>query len=70
MYLKQGLRMLKARGIHVILDLHALPGVAAPGQMFAGRCTSDVQFYVSREHVFKSTIAQYHHRPRGTINAP
>jgi hypothetical protein len=46
-YLKRGLRMLKAKGIHVILDFHALPGVASANQMFAGRCTTDVQFYVS-----------------------
>ncbi|KAF8601197.1 glycoside hydrolase [Ceratobasidium sp. AG-I] len=49
-HLKQGLRMLKAKGIHVILDLHALPGVAAPGQMFAGRCTSNVQFYTEKNY--------------------
>ncbi|CAE6490971.1 unnamed protein product [Rhizoctonia solani] len=44
-YLKNGLRMLKAKGIHAILDFHAMPGVAAVQQMFAGRCTNDVQFY-------------------------
>ncbi|KAF8601196.1 glycoside hydrolase [Ceratobasidium sp. AG-I] len=44
-YLKKGLRMLKAKGIHVILDFHALPGVSSANQMFAGRCTTDVQFY-------------------------
>ncbi|KAG8728369.1 hypothetical protein FRC11_011204, partial [Ceratobasidium sp. 423] len=44
-YLKNGLRMLKAKGIHAILDFHAMPGVAAVKQMFAGRCTDDVQFY-------------------------
>ncbi|KAL5513348.1 hypothetical protein ACEPAH_3747 [Sanghuangporus vaninii] len=43
--LKRGLRQLKAAGIKVILDHHALPGVSSPNQMFAGRCTSDVQFY-------------------------
>jgi hypothetical protein len=43
--LQRGLRQLKAAGIAVILDHHALPGVAASKQMFAGRCTSDVQFY-------------------------
>lgn len=47
-HLQRGLRMLKAKNINAILDFHALPGVASPGQMFAGRCTSDVQFYVSR----------------------
>ncbi|KAB5589175.1 Glucan endo-1,6-beta-glucosidase B [Ceratobasidium theobromae] len=49
-YLKEGLRMLKARGINVLLDLHALPGVASPNQMFAGRCTSDVQFYTEKNY--------------------
>ncbi|KAG8739589.1 hypothetical protein FRC10_005417 [Ceratobasidium sp. 414] len=49
-YLKQGLRMLKAKGINVILDFHALPGVASPNQMFAGRCTSDVQFYTEENY--------------------
>ncbi|KAG9097098.1 hypothetical protein FS749_007077 [Ceratobasidium sp. UAMH 11750] len=49
-YLKQGLRMLKAKGINVILDFHALPGVASPNQMFAGRCTSDVQFYTEKNY--------------------
>jgi len=43
--LKRGLRQLKDSGIAVILDHHALPGVASSNQMFAGRCTSDVQFY-------------------------
>ncbi|KAF8159297.1 glycoside hydrolase family 5 protein [Crassisporium funariophilum] len=43
--LVRGLKMLKAAGIAVMLDHHALPGVASPGQMFAGRCTNDVQFY-------------------------
>lgn len=37
--------MLHQAGIQVILDHHALPGVAASGQMFAGNCTSNVQFY-------------------------
>ncbi|KAG8679167.1 hypothetical protein FRC08_017160 [Ceratobasidium sp. 394] len=46
-YLKQGVRMLKAKGLHVLLDLHALPSVASANQMFAGCCTTDVQFYVS-----------------------
>ncbi|KAH9479277.1 Glucan endo-1,6-beta-glucosidase B [Psilocybe cubensis] len=43
--LKRGLKQLKASGIAAILDHHALPGVASPGQMFAGRCTNDVEFY-------------------------
>ncbi|KAB5589537.1 Glucan endo-1,6-beta-glucosidase B [Ceratobasidium theobromae] len=49
-YLKRGLRMLKKKGIHAILDLHALPGVSTPNQMFAGRCTSDVQFYTEKNY--------------------
>lgn len=43
--LQRGLKQLKAAGIAVMLDHHALPGVATPGQMFAGRCTNDVEFY-------------------------
>ncbi|KDR80884.1 hypothetical protein GALMADRAFT_60653 [Galerina marginata CBS 339.88] len=43
--LQRGLKQLKDAGIAVMLDHHALPGVASPGQMFAGRCTNDVQFY-------------------------
>src|ERR1700744_6017550 len=38
--------MLHQAGIQVILDHHALPGVATPDQMFAGNCTNNVQFYV------------------------
>ncbi|CAE6412240.1 unnamed protein product [Rhizoctonia solani] len=49
-YLKKGLRMLKAKGIHVLLDFHAMPGVAAINQMFAGRCTADVQFYTDENY--------------------
>ncbi|KAF5316798.1 hypothetical protein D9619_006733 [Psilocybe cf. subviscida] len=49
--LQRGLGQLKAAGITAILDHHALPGVASPQQMFAGRCTTDVQFY---------TPANYH----------
>ncbi|ELU38127.1 glycoside hydrolase family 5 protein [Rhizoctonia solani AG-1 IA] len=45
-FLKNGLRMLKEKGIHVMLDFHAMPGVSSANQMFAGRCTSDVRFYV------------------------
>jgi len=43
--LVRGLEQLKRAGIAVILDHHALPGVASANQMFAGRCTDDVQFY-------------------------
>jgi len=43
--LKRGLSQLKAAGIQAILDHHALPGVQTANQMFAGQCTSDVQFY-------------------------
>ncbi|KAJ1302963.1 hypothetical protein OPQ81_003255 [Rhizoctonia solani] len=51
-YLKKGLRWLKERGIHVILDHHALPGVASANQMFAGRCVdqSQVQFYTEKNY--------------------
>ncbi|KZT58409.1 glycoside hydrolase family 5 protein [Calocera cornea HHB12733] len=41
----RGLEMLKAANIAVILDHHALPGVATPLQMFAGNCTTIVEFY-------------------------
>ncbi|EJT98876.1 glycoside hydrolase family 5 protein [Dacryopinax primogenitus] len=37
--------MLKAANIAVVLDHHALPGVATPLQMFAGNCTTIVEFY-------------------------
>ncbi|THU85502.1 glycoside hydrolase family 5 protein [Dendrothele bispora CBS 962.96] len=43
--LRRGLQQLKNAGIVAILDHHALPGVSSPNQMFAGRCTSDVEFY-------------------------
>ncbi|KAJ3512951.1 hypothetical protein NLJ89_g3223 [Agrocybe chaxingu] len=43
--LRRGLKQLKEAGIPVVLDHHALPGVASPNQMFAGRCTGDAQFY-------------------------
>ncbi|THH28373.1 hypothetical protein EUX98_g5821 [Antrodiella citrinella] len=43
--LRRGLQQLKAAGIQAILDHHALPGVQTAGQMFTGRCTSDVEFY-------------------------
>lgn len=35
---REGLGWLKEEGIAAILDHHALPGVAAENQMFAGRC--------------------------------
>ena len=43
----RGLTMFRDAGLHVILDHHALPGVAANKQMFAGNCTSQVEFYNS-----------------------
>ncbi|KAH6915732.1 glycoside hydrolase family 5 protein [Coprinopsis sp. MPI-PUGE-AT-0042] len=43
--LQRGLQQLKNAGIAVILDHHALPGVQTPNQMFAGRCTDQVEFY-------------------------
>ncbi|KAH7100796.1 glycoside hydrolase family 5 protein [Auriculariales sp. MPI-PUGE-AT-0066] len=43
--LKSRMRYLASNGINVVFDLHALPGVAAIKQMFAGLCTTDVQFY-------------------------
>ncbi|CAE6439263.1 unnamed protein product [Rhizoctonia solani] len=49
-YLKKGLGWLKKKGIHVMLDHHALPGVSSANQMFAGRCTSDVQFYTEKNY--------------------
>ncbi|KEP48133.1 glycoside hydrolase family 5 protein [Rhizoctonia solani 123E] len=49
-YLKKGLAWLKNSGIHVMLDHHALPGVASANQMYAGRCTSDVQFYTEKNY--------------------
>ncbi|KAG2072055.1 glycoside hydrolase family 5 protein [Suillus decipiens] len=44
-YLRRGLGWLKDAGIQAIVDHHALPGVQTPNQMFAGNCTTDVQFY-------------------------
>ena len=44
---KRGLAMLHKAGINAILVHHALPGVAAQNQEFAGKVTDDVQFYVS-----------------------
>jgi aryl-phospho-beta-D-glucosidase BglC (GH1 family) len=43
----RGLNMFKDAGINVMIDHHALPGVATPGQMFAGNCTDQVEFYSS-----------------------
>ncbi|KAF8307358.1 glycoside hydrolase [Clavulina sp. PMI_390] len=43
----RGLTLLKKAGIYAILDQHALPGVSASGQEFAGNCTSNLQFYSS-----------------------
>ncbi|KAH9958850.1 glycoside hydrolase family 5 protein [Russula dissimulans] len=46
-YLVKGLEMLRKAGIRAILDHHALPGAQAVDQMFAGRCTSNPQFYTA-----------------------
>jgi len=43
--LKRGLQQLRSAGINVLLDFHAMPGVSSSNQMFAGHCTSDVEFY-------------------------
>ncbi|KAF5371728.1 hypothetical protein D9758_003402 [Tetrapyrgos nigripes] len=43
--LRRGLKQLKDAGIVAILDHHALPGVAADNQQFAGQCTNTPQFY-------------------------
>lgn len=48
--LKRGLKQLRDANIAAILDHHALPGVQTPNQMFAGRCTTDVQFYTSHNY--------------------
>lgn len=50
MELKRGLRQLHEAGFHVTLDMHALPGVSASNQMFAGNVTSDVQFYIDHNY--------------------
>ncbi|KAI0731003.1 glycoside hydrolase superfamily [Earliella scabrosa] len=46
-HLQRGLKALKKAGVAVILDHHALPGVQAESQQFAGRCTDldGVKFY-------------------------
>ncbi|CAL1714506.1 unnamed protein product [Somion occarium] len=46
----RGLKQLRDAGIAAILDHHALPGVQTPGQMFTGRCTSDVEFYTEANY--------------------
>jgi hypothetical protein len=43
----RGLEMFKNAGLSVVLDHHALPGVSALNQMFAGNCTDQVEFYNS-----------------------
>ncbi|EJD55088.1 glycoside hydrolase family 5 protein [Auricularia subglabra TFB-10046 SS5] len=48
--LKTRLRAMKAAGLHVILDHHALPGAAAIRQQFAGLCTSEPQFYTQKNY--------------------
>lgn len=48
--LKEGLSWLNEAGIAAILDHHALPGVAAENQMFAGQCTSNIQFYSPKNY--------------------
>ncbi|KAJ6581031.1 glycoside hydrolase family 5 protein [Mycena capillaripes] len=48
--LRRGLQLLKNAGIVAILDHHALPGVQTAGQMFTGRCTSDVEFYTQSNY--------------------
>ncbi|KAH9467363.1 hypothetical protein MJO28_000035 [Puccinia striiformis f. sp. tritici] len=54
MELKRGLRQLQDAGFHVTLDMHALPGVSASNQMFAGNVTSDVQFY--KDHNYQRAL--------------
>jgi aryl-phospho-beta-D-glucosidase BglC (GH1 family) len=54
MELKRGLRQLRDAGFHVTLDMHALPGVSASNQMFAGNVTSDVQFY--KDHNYQRAL--------------
>ncbi|PLW39027.1 hypothetical protein PCANC_00508 [Puccinia coronata f. sp. avenae] len=55
MELKRGLRQLRDAGFHVTLDMHALPGVSASNQMFAGNVTSNVQFY--QDHNYRRALA-------------
>ncbi|GJJ11684.1 hypothetical protein Clacol_005920 [Clathrus columnatus] len=44
-FYKRGLSQLKAKNINALLDFHAMPGVSASQQMFAGNCTTQVEFY-------------------------
>ncbi|KAH7103511.1 glycoside hydrolase family 5 protein [Auriculariales sp. MPI-PUGE-AT-0066] len=48
--LKARLRYLKKKGIHVVLDLHAVPGVGHKNQQFAGICTDVVKFYTKENY--------------------
>ncbi|TFK61708.1 glycoside hydrolase family 5 protein [Pluteus cervinus] len=48
--LRRGLKQLKDVGIVAVLDHHALPGVQATQQQFAGRCTTDLQFYTPHNY--------------------
>ncbi|KAJ7272648.1 glycoside hydrolase family 5 protein [Mycena haematopus] len=48
--LRRGLQQLNKAGIVAILDHHALPGVAAANQQFAGNCTSEPQFYTDANY--------------------
>lgn len=50
MELKRGLRQLRDAGFHASLDMHAMPGVAASKQVFAGNYTSDMQFYTDHNY--------------------
>lgn len=45
MELKRGLRQLKSAGLNVLLDMHAMPGVSAINQLFAGNLTDEMHFY-------------------------
>ncbi|KAI9611011.1 hypothetical protein H4Q26_008858 [Puccinia striiformis f. sp. tritici PST-130] len=54
MELKRGLHQLRDAGFHVTLAMHALPGVSASNQMFAGNVTSDVQFY--KDHNYQRAL--------------
>lgn len=54
---KEGLKWLKEAGIVAILDHHALPGVAAENQMFAGRCV----------HSPNSKKAEAHFNTKGAL---
>lgn len=45
MELKRGLRQLQAVDLNVLLVMHALPGVSALNQQFAGNATDQMHFY-------------------------